>query len=34
MAFMLGIPYLIMRRSVKRMVYDLERDFHYWVTKK
>ncbi|WP_310558412.1 hypothetical protein [Flavobacterium sp.] len=30
---MFGIPYFIMRRSVKRMVYDLERDFHYWVTK-
>lgn len=33
MAFMLGIPYFVMRRSVKRMVYDLERDFHYWATK-
>ncbi len=30
---MIGIPYIVMRRSVKRMVYDLERDFHYWVTK-
>jgi hypothetical protein len=33
MTFMLGIPYFIMRRSVNRMTYDLERDFHYWVTK-
>jgi hypothetical protein len=32
-ALMLGIPYFMMRRSVKRMIYDLERDFHYWVTK-
>lgn len=31
--FMIGIPYFVMRRSVKRMIYDLERDFHYWVTK-
>ena len=31
--FMIGIPYFVMRRSVKRMAYDLERDFHYWVTK-
>lgn len=27
--FMLGIPYFIMRRSVKRMKYDLERELHY-----
>ncbi|KFF02472.1 hypothetical protein [Flavobacterium reichenbachii] len=33
MFFMLGVPYFIIRRSVKRMVYDLERDLHYWVTK-
>ncbi|WP_029272735.1 hypothetical protein [Flavobacterium sp. KJJ] len=33
MSVMLGIPYFIIRRSVKRMAYDLERDFHYWVTK-
>ncbi|SEN85131.1 hypothetical protein SAMN05444671_2254 [Flavobacterium sp. CF108] len=33
MAIMLGIPYLVIRRSVNRMAYDLERDFHYWVTK-
>lgn len=32
-ALMFGIPYFIVRRGVKRMVYDLERDFHYWVTK-
>ncbi len=30
---MIGIPYFVIRRSVKRMIYDLERDFHYWVTK-
>ena len=30
---MIGIPYFVMRRSVKRLIYDLERDFHYWVTK-
>jgi hypothetical protein len=28
-AFMLGIPYFIMRRSVSRMKYELERDFYY-----
>lgn len=28
--FMLGIPYFIMRRSVSRMKYELERDFHFW----
>ncbi|KOP36269.1 MULTISPECIES: hypothetical protein [unclassified Flavobacterium] len=33
MSIMLGIPYFIIRRSVNRMAYDLERDFHYWVTK-
>lgn len=34
MSFMIGIPYFVIRRSVNRMAYDLERDFHYWVTKK
>lgn len=33
MSLMFGIPYLVIKRSVKRMIYDLERDFHYWVTK-
>ncbi|PXY45736.1 MULTISPECIES: hypothetical protein [Flavobacterium] len=33
MSVMLGIPYFVIRRSVKRMIYDLERDLHYWVTK-
>ena len=33
MFIMIGVPYFIIRRSVKRMVYDLERDLHYWVTK-
>ncbi|MTH15790.1 hypothetical protein [Flavobacterium sp. LC2016-01] len=33
MSLMLGIPYFVIRRSVNRMAYDLERDFHYWVTK-
>lgn len=28
-AFMFGLPYFIMRRSVKKMKYDLEREFHY-----
>jgi hypothetical protein len=27
--FMLGIPYLFMRRSTNRMKYDLTREFHY-----
>lgn len=27
--FMMGIPYFIMRRSVKRLKYDLEREFFY-----
>ena len=31
--FMFGIPYLMMRRSVSRMKYDLERDL-YFMTKK
>jgi len=33
MSLMLGIPYFIVRRSVKRMIYDLERELHYWETK-
>ncbi|WP_291145408.1 hypothetical protein [Flavobacterium sp. UBA7680] len=33
MSIMLGIPYFVIRRSVNRMAYNLERDFHYWVTK-
>jgi hypothetical protein len=33
MSLMFGIPYFIIRRSIKRMTYDLERDLHYWVTK-
>ncbi|RSK45066.1 hypothetical protein [Hymenobacter rigui] len=28
-AFMLGIPYFIMKRGTKRMAYELERDFYY-----
>ncbi|WP_299763851.1 hypothetical protein [uncultured Dokdonia sp.] len=31
--FMLGIPYFIMRRSVKRMQYELERDFYFMIKK-
>jgi hypothetical protein len=31
--FMLGIPYLMMRRSAKRMKYDLEREFFYLTQK-
>ncbi|WP_299681904.1 hypothetical protein [uncultured Dokdonia sp.] len=31
--FMLGIPYFIMRRSVKRMKYELERDFYFMIKK-
>ena len=27
---MLGIPYFVMHRSVSRMKYELERDFHFW----
>jgi hypothetical protein len=27
--FMSGLPYLMMRRSVKRLKYDLEREFFY-----
>jgi hypothetical protein len=33
MLIMLGIPYFLIKRNVARMAYDLERDFHYWVTK-
>lgn len=33
MCIMFGIPYFMIRRSVKTMAYDLERDFHYWVTR-
>ncbi|WP_426484175.1 hypothetical protein [Flavobacterium sp. 2] len=33
MSLMLGVPYFIIRRSVKKMIYDVERDLHYWVTK-
>jgi hypothetical protein len=28
-AFMFGIPYFMMRRSVKRLKYELEREFYY-----
>lgn len=28
-AFMLGLPYLMMRKSVQRMQYELEREFYY-----
>jgi hypothetical protein len=31
--FMFGIPYFIMRRSVSRMKYELERDFYYMIKK-
>jgi hypothetical protein len=33
MALMFGVPYFLIKRSVSRMAYDLERDFHYWVIK-
>lgn len=33
MSLMLGVPYFLIKRSVSRMAYDLERDFHYWVIK-
>ncbi len=29
--FMMGIPYFMMRRSVKRMQYELERDFYFMI---
>jgi len=32
-AFMIGIPYFVMRRSINKIRYNLERDFYYWVTK-
>jgi hypothetical protein len=32
-AFMMGIPYLMMRRSTKRLQHELEREFYY-LTKK
>lgn len=32
-AFMIGIPYFLMRRSTKRLKYELEREF-YFMTKK
>jgi len=31
--FMFGIPYFIMRKSVKRFKYDIEREFHFIATK-
>nr|WP_321224230.1 hypothetical protein [uncultured Psychroserpens sp.] len=31
--FMFGLPYFIMRRSVKRFKYDIEREFHFIATK-
>lgn len=33
-AFMFAIPYLVMRRSVKRLKYELEREFFYLTKKK
>jgi len=30
---MIGFPYLMMRRSIKRMKYDLEREFYYFTKK-
>ncbi|MEM9887910.1 MAG: hypothetical protein AAF849_18590 [Bacteroidota bacterium] len=33
-ASMLGIPYIMMRKSVKRMKYELEREFYYMVRDK
>ncbi|MDQ8012202.1 MAG: hypothetical protein REI96_07130 [Flavobacterium nitrogenifigens] len=33
MSLMFGIPYFVIRRTVNRASYDIERDFHYWVTK-
>ncbi len=32
-AFMLGLPYFLMRKSVSKMKYELEREF-YFLTKK
>ena len=31
--FMAGIPYLIMRRGVSKMKYELERELHYIAAK-
>jgi hypothetical protein len=31
--FMIGLPYLMMRRSVKRLKHDLERDFFFFTKK-
>ncbi|SDI45981.1 hypothetical protein [Winogradskyella thalassocola] len=31
--FMFGIPYFMMRRSVKRLKEDLDREFHYIISK-
>lgn len=28
-AFMLGLPYIFMRKSAQKMAYDLDRDFYY-----
>lgn len=33
-SFMIGVPYFLIKRSVKRMKYDLERDLYYLATKK
>jgi len=33
-SFMMGIPYVIMRRSTSRMKYDLPRDLHYIASSK
>lgn len=33
-SFMLGIPYFFIRRSVRRLKYDLERDLYYMATKR
>ena len=30
---MFGIPYFLIRNSIKSTRYNLERDFHYWVSK-
>ncbi|SDK73500.1 hypothetical protein SAMN05421823_103413 [Catalinimonas alkaloidigena] len=32
-SLMFGMPYLMMRRSVKKMKYELEREFHYMASK-
>ncbi|HEX5171160.1 MAG TPA: hypothetical protein VFW11_18415, partial [Cyclobacteriaceae bacterium] len=33
-AFMFGIPYFMMKRSTKRMKYELEREFYYMTKNK